>query len=441
MITTRKEEKVQGKKMIQPTFPLTPPPTDRPKSKYVGSRDALLADGSAAVLPIRPKRLLDDLKNLEKVETSGSDDDKRRQRKKKVKVVTRVKTHTLRTLKPNSVLNIDCPIQEAEDVENLEFLRDALSNCKNIVVVAGAGISTYAGIPDFRSRDNGLYTAKRRKKTATTTTTTELENGQIAAKREVFDLNYIYSSERATLEFNDMMVYPYNKYKTATPSPFHFLLDTLASEGRLKRLYTQNIDSLETKLPHLNTVTPLTQATKPYPTLIQLHGSIRTVRCSKCQAITEMLPDNFLTSNCPGDSSASLLPPCTQCQEYATMRTAAGLRSTGIGYVRPTVTLFNETQHPDSEILAEIVNFDTKYSTRTKKTRVDCLIIVGTTLAIPSVRRLCLNLSSVLRKNRGGPVFFVSNEMPSKTVLRAFRDSGGFDLIVLGDCQKLASLL
>ena len=421
--------------MIQPTLPLTPPPTDRPKSKYIRSGDILLADGSvetAAILPIRPKRLLDDLKNLEEVETCDNSK-KKKKRKKQEGVATRAKTYKLRTSKPNSVLNIDSPIQGSADVENLEFLRDALSRSKNIVVVAGAGISTYAGIPDFRSKDNGLYTAKRKTKTA--------ENGQVTAKREVFDLNYIYSSERATLQFNDMMVFLYKKYKTTPPSPFHLLLDTLACEGRLKRLYTQNIDSLETKLPHLHTVTPLTQATRPYPTLIQLHGSIRTVRCSKCQAITEMVPDNFLTSDCPRDSSASLLPPCTQCQEYATMRAAAGLRSTGIGYVRPTVTLFNEVQHPDSEILAEIVNFDTKYSTRTKKARVDCLIIVGTTLAIPSVRKLCLNLSSVLRKNRGGPVFFVSNEMPSKTVLRAFRDSGGFDLIVLGDCQKLASLL
>ena len=40
---------------------------------------------------------------------------------------------------------------------DLTGVADFMRTCSNIVVMAGAGISTSAGIPDFRSPDTGLY--------------------------------------------------------------------------------------------------------------------------------------------------------------------------------------------------------------------------------------------------------------------------------------------
>lgn len=40
---------------------------------------------------------------------------------------------------------------------DLKTAAEYMSKCSNVVVMAGAGISTSAGIPDFRSPGTGLY--------------------------------------------------------------------------------------------------------------------------------------------------------------------------------------------------------------------------------------------------------------------------------------------
>ncbi len=40
---------------------------------------------------------------------------------------------------------------------DLKTAAEYMSNCSNVIIMAGAGISTSAGIPDFRSPGTGLY--------------------------------------------------------------------------------------------------------------------------------------------------------------------------------------------------------------------------------------------------------------------------------------------
>ncbi len=67
----------------------------------------------------------------------------------------------------------------------------------------------------------------------------------------------------------------YHRLEVAAPTQFHLLLAAFAEEGRLHRLYTQNIDGIDTQLAPLKTLIPLPK--KEWPKTIQLYGDLRTV--------------------------------------------------------------------------------------------------------------------------------------------------------------------
>lgn len=375
-------------------LPLTPPSTVEKKDQFTKSSVQY-----KNISPVRPKKLLQDL----------IDTNIRTENTKKIS-----KKRRLLRLKPNSIISIDSHgLPKPSEQSKYDYLNDVINSSENIIIVAGAGISTHVGIPDFRSQQNGLYTVDKYNKS-------------------LFDLNLIYSDEETTKNFNHLMIDLFSKSLNAEPTPFHRLIDKIAEQGRLKRLYTQNIDSLETKLKNLNTQIPLSISKKPYPNLIQLHGTITETKCSKCNNITKLVPSQFQTNE---NSDGSLMPTCKECEEMEMVRSVAGIRSKGVGYIRPLVTLYNEV-HADGETLADIINYDIKQK------KCDSLIIVGTTLSIPHVKKLCQNLAHAMKTNKRkkkGNVIFISNEMPNQSLLNSFQDM--IDLIVLGDCQNLCKYL
>lgn len=310
---------------------------------------------------------------------------------------------------PFTVFDLNSYLDGLGNDKNAEFLRYALQHSKKIVAIAGAGVSVAAGIPDFRSK-NGLFSS--------------LKNKNCTSGKDLFDFNQVYSSDEMSYKFNDMISNLHRLSQGAQPTAFHTMLDAMASEGRLQRLYTQNIDCLDTRMKHLNTKVPLE---KPPPVTIQLHGSINHVECNMCSKIENFNPSIFRSSSQDIDD-AQLVPTCTQCEEYETVRMVAGLRSKGIGKLRPRVVLYNEV-HPEGELIGEIAASDLK-----KKP--DCLIIVGTSLQIPGVKALCKQLVQAVRA-RKGIILYMNKELPSKSI----QDIIGFvDLIVLGDCQDVSKL-
>ena len=121
-----------------------------------------------------------------------------------------------------------------------------------VVVLVGAGISTTAGIPDFRSPNTGIYE--------------RLKPLNLPYPEAIFHINYFqhtpepfYAIARAR--------HP----RTLKPTITHAFLALLAKKNLLYFLFTQNIDGLEL------------DAGVPEDKILNAHGSWQTQRCWKCK--------------------------------------------------------------------------------------------------------------------------------------------------------------
>ena len=205
--------------------------------------------------------------------------------------------------------------------------------------------------------------------------------------------------------------------KDAKATAFHQMLATLASEGRLLRLYTQNVDSLDTSLPPLATKVPL-ESRGPWPQTIQLHGSLENMVCTKCSVLKPFDATLF-----DGPSP----PSCEVCKLHDEVRTEqAGKRSHGIGKLRPRMVLYNE-HNPDDDAIGAVSAADLR-------ARPDAVIVVGTSLEIPGVKRMVRELCKVVRGRKDGDAIWINRNPPP--IAKEFEDC--WDLIVTGDCDAVA---
>ncbi|KAM0364070.1 hypothetical protein ACHAPK_010980 [Fusarium culmorum] len=208
----------------------------------------------------------------------------------------RVKSTKPRTTEYLNLLESDKE-QTEDDTRKLNKLLATLREKKKIVVIAGAGISVAAGIPDFRS-STGLFAR------------VESKHSQKTSGEHLFDAS-VYNHDESTEAFHALIKELAAKRKIARPTPFHHLLASLAKDGRLLRLYSQNIDCIDTSMEHLATQVPL-NCKSPWPITIQLHGSLRKMVCTKCSTVEE-LDDEIFTGPKP--------PLCPVCQVEEERRT------------------------------------------------------------------------------------------------------------------------
>lgn len=259
-------------------------------------------------------------------------------------------------------------------------------------------------VPDFRS-STGLFSTLRS------------EHKLKASGKHLFDAS-VYQTDSATSSFHDMVRSLSKLVGEARPTAFHQMLATLASEGRLMRLYTQNVDGIDTSLPPLETSIPLSMK-GPWPRTIQLHGGLEKMVCSKCNHLSEFQAALF---------QGPLPPPCTACMETDKVRTYhAGKRSHGIGRLRPRIVLYNE-HNPDEEAIGTVMSSDLR-------TRPDALIVVGTSMKIPGVRRIVREMCGVVRGRKGGLTVWINHDSPPTG--KEFENC--WDLVVKGACDEVAS--
>lgn len=235
--------------------------------------------------------------------------------------------------------------------------------------------------------------------------------------KQLFDAS-VYKDDQLTSSFHDMVRNLHTMTANASPTEFHHLLATLANQGRLLRLYSQNVDCIDTQLEPLKTTVPLGNK-GPWPRTIQLHGGLEKMVCSKCGWLAAFNATLFRGSE---------PPDCTECEEMDSVRGVAGKRALGVGKLRPRIVLYNEF-NPDAEAIGAVTKADLK-------SRPDCLIVVGTSLKVPGVRRIVREMCGVVQDYRGGMTVWINEDDPP--VGKDF--DGAFDIVVRGDCEKVAKI-
>ena len=312
--------------------------------------------------------------------------------------------------RPRTTQHLDLTSETAQSKydreESLDLMLQAIRKREKIVVIAGAGISTGAGIPDFRS-SRGLFRSLRR------------EHKLKGSGKDLFDAS-VYKDDSSTSHFHDMVRNLSTMSQNAKPTRFHHMLARLASEGRLLRLYTQNVDGIETSLPPLATEVPLSHKA-PWPKTIQLHGGLEKMMCQKCRNISDFQAQLF---------EGPTPPACPDCAAKDAVRTDhAGKRSHGVGKLRPRIVLYNE-HNPDDEAIGAVTTADFRK-------RPDAVIVVGTSLKIPAVRKIVREMCNIVRGRRSGVTMWINRDQDPPSGLDL---EDAWDLIVKGDSDDVASL-
>uniref|UniRef100_A0A7S0IKN5 Deacetylase sirtuin-type domain-containing protein n=1 Tax=Micromonas pusilla TaxID=38833 RepID=A0A7S0IKN5_MICPS len=139
------------------------------------------------------------------------------------------------------------PLLSSFDIAGVaEYIKSG--KCKRIVVMAGAGISVSAGIPDFRTPGTGLYD--------------NLQKYNLPHPTAVFELDYFRENPKPFYLLAKEL-YPGN----FPPTPTHHFIRLLHEKGLLARCFTQNIDSLEAA------------AGIPADKIVAAHGNFDAAHC------------------------------------------------------------------------------------------------------------------------------------------------------------------
>ncbi|KAE8375121.1 hypothetical protein BDV26DRAFT_283698 [Aspergillus bertholletiae] len=255
--------------------------------------------------------------------------------------------------------------QKLPQYNTIEDAVKLLQESKNIIVLTGAGISTSLGIPDFRSKDTGLYS--------------QLAHLGLSDPQEVFDIHIFREDPSVFYSVAKDILPTEKKY-----SPTHGFIRLLQDKGKLLTNYTQNIDNIEANAGVLP------------EKIVQCHGSFATATCVKCQhkVSGDALFEDIRMGNVPECTSCQKaieedsLRPQGQKRKRSTNGTHKSRKSDGDesseeedyelptpGVMKPDITFFGEDL-PD-EFGQRLIRHD--------RDKVDLVIVIGTSLKVAPV--------------------------------------------------------
>ncbi|KAJ2663478.1 NAD-dependent deacetylase hst3 [Coemansia sp. RSA 1200] len=383
---------------------------------------------------------------------------------------------------------------ESPNAEMLSDVHRAVRGAQRCIVITGAGISVSSGIPDFRSPQGLFHQLKQRYPTA------------MSSGRDIFDATLFHDPTMVELFYSFMgELRNLVSQATCTPTHAFIKeldecgkllrcytqnIDSLEKRIGLETAFTRptaaaaallsdcgacsdsakrsdhasgsgsdtnctlpkqsegeveedgdstdinpNVNSSSTACSSSNTTQRQRQRRRKQTTLdktftraVQLHGDLDNVVCTICHTrypFTDELAEEF----CSGAP-----PPCPRCKEIEVIRDIVGKRSVASGVLRPDIVLYNEV-HPQGELIGELSEYDLKR-------RPDLLIVIGTSLKIPGIKRMiremsrCVHSCSARAKRAGaGKTIFINKDEPP----RGWDDV--FDYHIAGDADDAVRLL
>jgi len=294
----------------------------------------------------------------------------------------------------------DTPPTSIADVA--DFIQS--EKCQRIMVLAGAGMSVASGIPDFRS-SNGLYATLDA--TKLTATPEQIEKIQSDPSYSL-DQHLFMENPLPCLEVNREFILGVRerKWKATLAHRFMEFLRTKAKnkegEGKLVRLYTQNIDGLEDQCEGIG-----------HQRRIAVHGSMDEAECATCGA---SLNFDIFCNKVRYQIKDILGKDPTAPKES----TPIVCESCGAGTVKPSIVLFRSRL---PEVFFENVPNDVK--------DIDLLLILGTSLAVAPANSL------VMRIPRSSMRVLMNRE-PVGWHLGLDYDSNDRDFFAEGNCETSA---
>lgn len=228
-------------------------------------------------------------------------------------------------------------------------------NCKSIVVLAGAGMSVVSGIPDFRSH-GGLYDTLD----PSLLTASDVEREAMRADpTAALEQGMFIQNPLPCLELMRPFILGTRDQQWKATLAHRFVELLHSKTGKLKRLYTQNIDGLEGQCTKL-----------PRDKVVAVHGSMDQCHCAICGTTSDF--NRFC------DQVQSNIKDITQADPTAPKEsTPVRCQVCNFAAVKPTIVLFRSPlpqeffQRAPEDIL-----------------EVDLLIVIGTSLAVAPVNTL-----------------------------------------------------